>query len=185
MSKKMAMTNLMLEVSAKTNTGMVREANEDNFIVTQDCARPDWIVPREPYMNSTAGTVMVVADGMGGLNAGEVASKIAIDSIKEDFIKLVPNGIEEKNIKQLITNAIINAHKKIVKGGKADPEAEGMGSTIVVAWITNNKVYVGWVGDSRCYISRNGKLWQLSKDHSYVQSLVDKGELNKEPQSQT
>lgn len=170
----------MLEVAAKTNTGMVRETNEDNFVVTGDCTRDEWIVPKEPYTNSEAGSVLVVADGMGGLNAGEVASKTAVDSIKEDLTKLSPDTINEKNIKQLLTSGIINAHKKIASNGKNNPETEGMGSTIVVAWIKDTRLHVGWVGDSRCYICRNGKLSQLSKDHSYVQTLVDNGELTKE-----
>ncbi|MEO5890899.1 MAG: Stp1/IreP family PP2C-type Ser/Thr phosphatase, partial [Ferruginibacter sp.] len=176
----MATNNIMLEVAAKTNTGMVREANEDNFVVTRDCTQEVWIVPKESYVNSDAGTVLVVADGMGGLNAGEVASKIAVDSMKEELTKLRSTAIEDKNIKSLLTNAIINAHKKIAKTGKDDPETEGMGSTIVVAWINDDKAHIGWVGDSRCYVCRNGKLMQLSKDHSYVQSLIDKGELTRE-----
>jgi PPM family protein phosphatase len=114
--------NIMLEVAAKTNTGMVREANEDNFVVTGDCTHDEWIVPKEPYTNSEAGSVLVVADGMGGLNAGEVASKTAVDSIKEDLTNLSPDMINEKSIKQLLTNGIINAHKKIASGGKNNPE---------------------------------------------------------------
>lgn len=171
---------MTLEIAAKTNKGMVREANEDNFIVTQDCTKSDWIVPKEPYQNSDAGTILVVADGMGGLNAGEVASKIAVDSVREDLINLGANSIDNKNIKQQLTNIIINAHKKIASRGKTDPQTEGMGSTIVMAWIKDLKAHIGWVGDSRCYIYRNGKLQQLSKDHSYVQTLIDKGELTRE-----
>lgn len=176
----MPTNNIMLEVTAKTDTGRVREANEDNFVVTQDCANSEWILPKEPYLNSEAGTILVVADGMGGLNAGEVASKIAIDSIKEDMVQLNEDIQGEKDIKRILINAVLNAHKKIVAGGKTDPDTEGMGSTIVIAWIKDFKIHVGWVGDSRCYVSRNKKLLQLSKDHSFVQSLVDSGELTKE-----
>lgn len=176
----METNNLTLEVVAKTSVGMVREANEDNFIVTANCLLKDWVVPQQPYTNSNCGSVLVVADGMGGTNAGEVASKIAIDSVRDYISGIATDKISEGNLKQILVNSIITANKNIVAHGKKNPETEGMGTTIVIAWILESKVHVAWVGDSRCYLFRGGRLTQISKDHSYVQTLVDKGSITKE-----
>lgn len=175
----MAEKKLTLEVIAKTDAGMVREANEDNFLVTPDRTSPDWILPRGEYTNSDGGTVMVVADGMGGLNAGEVASNIAVDSIRTHISKA---GVikDDAALSVLMREAIQKANMNIVRHGQDEKETEGMGSTLVMAWIKGSKLHLAWVGDSRCYIWRKGRLVQLSKDHSYVQSLVDEGRLTTE-----
>jgi len=175
----MAEKTLTLEVIAKTDAGMVREANEDNFLVTPDRTNPDWILPRGEYANSDGGTVMVVADGMGGLNAGEVASNIAVDSIRAHISKAGAIK-DDAALSALMREAIQKANMNIVRHGQDEKETEGMGSTLVMAWIRGSKLYLAWVGDSRCYIWRKGRLLQLSKDHSYVQSLVDEGKLTTE-----
>ena len=176
----MSKIEVKLEVAAKTDTGMVRNANEDNFIVTIDGSSGEWIVPKGNYTNSDTGTVLVVSDGMGGLNAGEVASKIAVESIKEYIITESASKKNGKSIQNILEGSIINAHAEIVKHGIKYPDTEGMGCTIVMALIKEDKIHVAWVGDSRCYMLRKGELTQLSKDHSYVQSLVDEGKITKD-----
>ncbi len=115
----------------------------------------------------------------GGLNAGEIASKIAVDSVKTYF-----EGLSERealsDIRKNLVGAIQSAHKQIISYGKINPEAEGMGTTAVLAQITLDTVHVAWSGDSRAYLFRGGALSQLSKDHSYVQSLLDEGKITKE-----
>lgn len=175
----MAEKKLTLEVIAKTDAGMVREANEDNFIVTPDRNNAEWILPKGEYANSEGGTVMVVADGMGGLNAGEVASNIAVDSIRAYFSKAGAVK-DDVTLSSLMREAILKANMNIVRHSQSFKETEGMGSTLVMAWVKGPKLYLAWVGDSRCYIWRKGRLLQLSKDHSYVQSLVDEGKLTSE-----
>ena len=175
----MAEKKLTLEVIAKTDAGMVREANEDNFLVTPDRTNPEWILPRGEYANSDGGTVMVVADGMGGLNAVEVASNIAVDSIRNHISKAGPVK-EDAALSSVMREAVQKANANIVKHGQDAKETEGMGSTLVMAWIRGSRLHLTWVGDSRCYIWRKGRLLQLSKDHSYVQSLVDEGRLTTE-----
>ena len=176
----MSENKVVIETTAKTNTGMVRQGNEDNFIVTCNCLDEEWVLPKEAYENSEAGTMLVVADGMGGLNAGEVASKIVVDSIREFFLQLDKEEVKSKAPKEIMSEAILYAHKKITTGGKQNPETEGMGSTVVMGWIKQNLLHISWVGDSRCYVLRNGKMQMLSKDHSYVQGLIDKGEIDEE-----
>ncbi len=166
---------LQLQMVAKTNVGKVREHNEDNFIVTSD-VEADWVVPAHPYNNPTSGSIMVVADGMGGTNAGEIASKITIDSICTFFRE---NIAKERPTSERLVRAIQYAHQQILEYASLNPETEGMGTTVVIAHILNDQLYVAWSGDSRCYVLREGKLLQLTKDHSYVQTLLDEGKLTK------
>ena len=169
--------NFTLQVTARTDTGLQREANEDNFIVSYDLNNTEWILPKDEYENSESGTVLVIADGMGGLNAGEVASKIVVESM---CAYLSDPTVSIKEPPQLLVDAILNANTSIVNHGKKYPETVGMGSTVVTALIRNSNLYVAWIGDSRCYVLRERKLIQVSADHSYVQSLVDQGKITKE-----
>jgi PPM family protein phosphatase len=172
---------VVLEVAAKTSVGRIRELNEDNFIVTNNISGADWFLPQAPYTNPVTGTVMVVADGMGGMNAGEVASKIAIDSARKYFNALSSSPVKTGRAAPILKDAIMFAHQGIISHALSHPETEGMGTTMVLCWIVGDKVQVAWSGDSRCYCfnSMTG-LRQLSKDHSYVQSLVDEGKISAE-----
>lgn len=177
------MSIVKFKVAAKTDIGLVRTNNEDNFQISWDLsAFPMRWTNNEVRQLGNKGCLLVVADGMGGANAGEVASQIAIDSIRTSF---APENItydilrSNETIKEFIRNAIITADDKIKKYAAQHPETRGMGTTIVVAWIYKAKLFVGWCGDSRAYIFNptNG-LVRLSKDHSYVQQLVDRGRLS-------
>lgn len=164
---------------AGTDVGL-RDNNEDNFTVCPDLAIGEWIVPANQQENITLGSrgcLMVVADGMGGMNAGEVASDIAIKTVQRMFTPAkMPKDVTKSpdSIKAYIKKTIIEADRQVKKHCKKDPSTEGMGSTIVMAWLFGGSVYVGWMGDSRAYsyIPEKG-ISRLSKDHSYVQELVD------------
>jgi serine/threonine protein phosphatase PrpC len=172
---------VVLEVAAKTNVGRIRELNEDNFIVTNNIGGTDWFLPQAPYTNPVTGTVMVVADGMGGMNAGEVASKIAVDGARKYFNALSSSPVKTGRAGPILKDAILFAHQGIVSHALSHPETEGMGTTMVACWIVGDKVHVAWSGDSRCYcFNPVTGLRQLSKDHSYVQSLVDEGKISAE-----
>jgi PPM family protein phosphatase len=141
---------------ALTHQGNVRTNNEDAF-------------SRDPALG-----LWVVADGMGGHEAGEVASAIAIESIT----RKIRQG---KNI----TEAIQNAHHNILNGARKGRGAKGMGSTVVAVHTTGAHYQIAWVGDSRAYLwtrtgERSGKLEQLTTDHSYVQMLVKAGAITPE-----
>lgn len=172
---------VVLQVAAKTSVGRVRELNEDNFVVTNNISGTDWFLPAESYTNGPMGTVMVVADGMGGTNAGEVASKIAVDSVKKYFNALSSSPVKAGNAGAILRDAILFAHRAIVGHATTHRETEGMGTTLVIGWIVGGKAYVGWSGDSRCYVWNPARgLRQLSKDHSYVQTLVDEGKITEQ-----
>ena len=162
-----------------------RSNNEDNFQLTDNLAGYQWsFLANKERMLGEKGALLVVCDGMGGMNAGEIASDIAVNTIKEWFAadRLTPQvTATPETIKQYIKNAIVAADNKIKEAGEQYNEQKGMGSTIVLAWIIGENVHVGWCGDSRAYrFNPASGLERLSHDHSFVQELVDSGQLSEE-----
>lgn len=125
--------------------------------------------------------LFILADGMGGANAGDVASEIAIKSIikyiKENFEKINHGRIE---IEKLIRDAIVNSNTQIYKMSSTDEKLNGMGTTLTMALIYRGVIYIGHIGDSRLYRFRKHIIRQLTKDHSYVQELLKQGTITKE-----
>lgn len=174
------------KIFAGTNVGL-RENNEDNFTVCPDLNKNEWIVPadnQQVIQLGSRGCVMVVADGMGGQNAGEVASAIAIDTVQEMFSpnKMSADVFDKPDaIKSFLKKVIFDCDVRIKKRTEEDPSTDGMGSTIVIAWLISRKLYIAWLGDSRAYsFVKNKGIARLSKDHSYVQQLVDAGAMTDE-----
>lgn len=169
---------------AGTDVGL-RDNNEDNFTVCPDLTQNEWMMPvdhQQVIPLGECGCLMVVADGMGGQNAGEVASAIAIETVQTMF---APDCLTDKvlskpaNIKDYLKKVVSKADFNVKEYSKEYPEAEGLGSTIVIAWVIGDRVYIAWLGDSRAYafFPKQG-IKRLSKDHSYVQQLVDAGNLS-------
>lgn len=159
-----------------------RENNEDNYQVVADIAgnRHGFTADEELRLGEL-GTLLVVCDGMGGMNAGEVASAIAVQTIKDCFVadKITKEVLSAPE--KYIVSSIQAADAAIKAESKRNPASEGMGSTIVLAWLLRGKVYVGWCGDSRAYrYNAVSGLERLSHDHSYVQELVDAGSITEE-----
>ena len=146
-------------VVGKTDVGRKRAANEDNMYntITQN------------------GLVSVVCDGMGGHVGGATASKIAVSTIIENL-----NNVYYDDPRIAIGESIDKANRAIIQKTIEQPELAGMGSTCVLLLVRSGKVYIGHVGDSRIYLVRSKRIVQLTKDHSYVQMLVDCGEITKE-----
>ncbi len=151
---------------AKTDIGKAREKNQDYYYIpsSQDDLQ-----------------LFILADGMGGYNGGEVASKLATESLK----KYIQNNFEnieksKEKILELIGNAMEYANMVVYEKSKEEKELEGMGTTLEVCLIYNNKVYLGHVGDSRIYRIRKEVIRKLTKDHSYVQQLVEDGKITRE-----
>ncbi len=183
------MTENKIACFALTNVGKVRKNNEDNYLIISDIANQLELPEKGSSIDlGPMGSLIVVADGMGGTNAGEVASGIAIDTIKNYFTKdnLMPlfhndNEDNENSIKSFMEQVIKDADINIKNYAKNDTSTSGMGTTIVMAWILGTKLFISWCGDSRCYVyNRSMGMIRLSKDHSYVQELVDKGEISEE-----
>lgn len=175
-------TNKILFRMAARCEAAGRPNNEDNYQLDSDLSDNTWgFTADEEISLGDKGSLLVVCDGMGGMSAGEVASDIAVKTIKDWFTtdKLTDTAIA--NPCKYIASAIVAADAAIKAHSKANPDTAGMGSTIVMAWLLGQKVYVGWCGDSRCYrFNPQLGLERLSHDHSYVQELVDAGKLTEE-----
>lgn len=146
----------MSKVYQATNVGKVRKNNEDSLIVI------------EPE-------IFVVADGMGGQAAGEIASKILVDTAK-NFLPLLPEPLDE----EILTKSILKANAKILQTARENKNYRGMGTTATMLHFYKNRAYYAHIGDSRLYRVRNKKLEQITEDHSYVETLVRRGELTPE-----
>lgn len=179
------MNTIKFRIAAKTDVGLVRTNNEDNFQASSDLSggQMRW-VNNEICSLGDKGALIVVADGMGGMNAGEVASELAIETIREYFSpeKLTAEVLKTRyTIEKYMNDAIVAADMKIKAVAKSRPETKGMGTTIVIGWIIDGKLYISWCGDSRAYVyNPSAGLHQISKDHSYVQNLVDKGSITRD-----
>lgn len=142
--------------SSISDRGKVRKQNQDNYsnLITKDFS------------------LFVVADGMGGHNAGDVASKIAVESIR-DYIS--EKGRRD-DYSELLENAIVYANNKILEKSKLNPNYDKMGTTVIAVLVDDcNKAYIANLGDSRVYHHRNKHMDQITKDDSYIQSLLDTG----------
>ena len=177
----MKTNNILFRMAARCEAAG-RPNNEDNYQLDDNLSDNSWGFTADAEVSlGEKGSLLVVCDGMGGMNAGEVASDIAVKTIKEWFTtdKLTDAVVAAPC--KYITSAIVAADAAIKAHSKTNPDTEGMGSTIVLAWLLGQKVYVGWCGDSRCYRFNPALgLERLSHDHSYVQELVDAGKLTEE-----
>ncbi len=149
--------------AAKTDKGLVRRNNQDAFHVSLDHG------------------VVVVADGMGGHQAGEIASRVAIEAIKKDLEQShwEAEGDEMQTLLKL-GSAVEKANLQIRAAAEGCPELQGMGTTIVAALFRLGRVFLAHVGDSRIYRIRDKKLQQITRDHSLVQQLLDAGTFKTE-----
>ncbi len=148
---------ISVHMAGLTDPGRVRTNNEDAIATWPE------------------GGLAILADGMGGHQAGEVASRIAVDAVSRHFLDVFARAKGGAVGTAAITEAIQLANSAIFETARTRPEYAGMGSTIVVAMFRDGKVCVGHVGDSRLYRFRRGKLKQLTQDHSVVQELVARG----------
>lgn len=153
-----------MEIFCKTDIGLVRSNNQDAFRyqkISDDCG---WVV---------------VCDGMGGANGGNVASAVAVDVIAEFFENKL-SDIDDEHIHFYISNALNEANKRIYEQSKKDSQLSGMGTTAVVAVIKNSVAHIAHVGDSRAYLFSTGDVKRLTLDHSFVQEMVNRGEITEE-----
>jgi protein phosphatase len=141
---------------------MIRSGNEDNFAVDANGARG----------------IFIVADGMGGHAAGEVASEMAVQIIQRELSHVVDLASEE--VPKLVASTLRKANRAIHDRTLTEVDKQGMGTTASVLLVSGARYLIGQVGDSRIYLMRDGTLSQLTKDHSYVQEQVDAGFLTPE-----
>jgi protein phosphatase len=154
---------MQIAVGARSDVGMVRSGNEDNFSAEADEQRG----------------VFVVADGMGGHAAGEVASEMAVQIISRHLMA-IDSLRTDSDAEARMVQSIKDANRAIYERMLAEVDKQGMGTTASVLVLSDDVFLIGQVGDSRIYLLRDGALTQLTKDHSYVQEQVDAGLLTPE-----
>ena len=174
---------IKVQVFGKTDLGKTRDHNEDCFLVA-DLTRGERSVQsvvREHEVGER-GTLLVVADGMGGAAAGELASQMATDTIFDQMQKMwgAERELTPQRFAYRLKEAVEVANGQIHAHAKAHPEVRGMGTTTTAAGVLGDHVYITQVGDSRAYLIRNGVAVQLTKDQSLMQRLVEAGELTEE-----
>lgn len=151
-----------LAVAASTDVGMVRSGNEDNFHADADQIRG----------------IFIVADGMGGHAAGEVASEMAVQIVTRELQGV--SDVRDPSAPERISAAFKTANRAIYERMLSESDKQGMGTTASLLMLSHGHYLIGQVGDSRVYLLRDGMLSQLTKDHSYVQEQVDAGFLTPE-----
>jgi serine/threonine protein phosphatase PrpC len=153
-----------MEFYAGTDIGKYREKNEDSLYAEK--------------------SLFIVADGMGGHRAGEVASRVAVESFTESFYRILKNKkayhLTPESINMLLIESIKNANRSVFSQSKEKPEFYRMGTTLTACYIQKYMAYIVHIGDSRLYIKRSGILKPLTSDHTIVGELYRRGELSYE-----
>jgi serine/threonine protein phosphatase PrpC len=155
-----------MHCTALSHMGVVRKNNEDNFSISAY-----HLAENDP----TPVIFAILADGIGGHNAGEVASELAVNG----FSSWVARSDGAQPLETLRA-AFIETNQRILKESRSNIEKNGMGATLASAWVIGNQLYTATAGDSRIYLSRGGAIRQLSVDHTWVQEAIDRGMLDPE-----
>lgn len=185
---------LIVESYAASHVGRIRKGNEDNFLlldipaadaITSEQNDADEVMVQSKMFNvSDRGVVLAVSDGMGGALAGEVASQMAVDTISKKFIsdgEPAPDSATSADwLIAKLYEATLYANYLIHQQGRSDAQFQGMGATFTGIGISPNTVDFIQVGDSRAYLFRNGNIYQITKDQSLVQQLIDAQQISEE-----
>ncbi len=154
-----------MKIVARTDVGLVRDNNQDTYTACE----------------IAGGAVLaVVCDGMGGAAEGALASSTAAKIIRDRIVSGYNESMSDLSIKSLLISTLEYANKEIYNLSLTDERFEGMGTTVVVAILTDEFVYIAHAGDSRAYMRTDGRLIQLTRDHSVVQSMLENGEITAE-----
>lgn len=153
---------MILQIYSKTDKGKVRQINEDAFAAGELTNGMCWAI---------------VCDGMGGQKCGEIASATAVKVISDYILSSYRVGMSANSIKTMLNSAVSQANIKIYDMSINSEDMNGMGTTVVATLIVDGVAYIAHAGDSRLYYVRNGSLTQVTRDHSMVQKMVEKGQI--------
>jgi serine/threonine protein phosphatase PrpC len=173
-------SEIKITAFGKTDVGLIREHNEDNFLLANvetglRTSAPDEILQ---FTLGPKGAILLVCDGMGGAAAGEVASTMAVDSIASDMENRAATTRER--YARSLRRAIESANEKIHIQSRVNQNERGMGTTCTAAGLVDRTLLIGQIGDSRCYVLRGGKLVQVTKDQSLAWQLIEAGAMTVE-----
>jgi serine/threonine protein phosphatase PrpC len=168
------MSDVQVSVFARTDVGMHRSGNEDSFLVADLTAGKIGLGPDvSSHRLGERGSLMIVSDGMGGAAAGEIASEMAVTTMRESLAQMA-SGTE---ISEQLKTAAEIANERIWNRSQDNPELSGMGATLTAVLVQGTTAYIAQVGDSRAYLIRREQIKQLTKDQSLAQMLVDSGAI--------
>ncbi|MDB4906460.1 MAG: hypothetical protein JWO05_1244 [Gemmatimonadetes bacterium] len=175
--------DVIVHVFGRTDVGRTREHNEDAFVVADLTADNASLQPQvRTHTSGERGTLFMVADGMGGAAAGEIASAMATEivlrELRDQWMKVATPGDDE--FAGAIKRAAVAANREIHAYAANHPEYRGMGTTATIAGLLSDSLYLAQVGDSRAYLVRDGVARQITKDQSLMQKLIEAGELTEE-----
>ncbi|NLJ41421.1 MAG: Stp1/IreP family PP2C-type Ser/Thr phosphatase [Clostridiales bacterium] len=156
---------MIIQYGGASHRGKVRKSNEDYFYIP---------------INGDIENVAMIADGMGGHNAGEIASRMAVETVMEYLAQHMKQGGYSASPGDLVRESFMKSNNKIFKCAESDEALQGMGTTLVLSYFEGDTVHIGHIGDSRGYLVRNGTVIQVTKDHSLVQELLDNGTITLE-----
>jgi serine/threonine protein phosphatase PrpC len=174
---------IKITVFGKTDLGRTRDHNEDSFLVADLTTREASLQPSvREHVLGPKGTLLLVADGMGGAASGEVASQLAIETVYGHLEQgwCADDGATPEEFATHLKEAVEATNLRIYTAARERPEHKGMGTTATAVGILGDHLYLAQVGDSRAYLVRGGEATQLTKDQSLMQRLVDAGELTEE-----
>jgi serine/threonine protein phosphatase PrpC len=183
-----------VEIHATSHVGRVRKGNEDNYLVLNISREKAWtseqddgefVVESQKFEIDDQGVVLAVSDGMGGALAGEVASTLAVETVSEkmldaDAAKAAAEADADHHLISRLYDATVFANHLIHEQGRSDPQFQGMGATFTAVGVTPLGADVIQVGDSRAYLIRSGQIYQVTKDQSLVQQLIDAQQISVE-----
>lgn len=184
----------VIDIAGATHKGHVRQINEDHYLIFRFGRSlenlmsnlPEGVLERDYELD---GHGMFVADGMGGMAAGDVASRMAVAGLIKliidtpDWILSLEKEQDLKTVLQRMTQRFLRVDETIKREARQDPTRRGMGTTLTVAGALGSNLVIGHVGDSRAYLLRDDKITQLTKDHTVAQALIDAGVSPNDPVS--
>lgn len=185
---------ITVETHATSHIGRVRKGNEDNYLLLDVSRAKVWtssqedgefVIESQRFEIDESGVVMAVSDGMGGALAGEVASTMAVETVSEKLLdeepdKTLAGEASDQILISKLYDATVFANALIHEQGRTDPQFQGMGATFTGIGVTPGAADIIQVGDSRAYLVRGGKIYQVTKDQSLVQQLIDAQQISAE-----
>lgn len=151
-----------IKVSILTDKGLVRDSNQDSCCL---------------HKFSELSALVIICDGMGGAAGGNIASQSAVDTIYQKMRENFDNNMDSLGLKAILMDAVFAANKAIRDKAALDPTLRGMGTTVTAILIRNNVAHIVNVGDSRAYLVSDTGIYQITKDHSMVQEMLDRGQI--------
>ncbi len=184
---------MFVELSAKTDVGRIRSGNEDNYLVLDLGASRAWTasergetpVELRRFEVGPKGAILAVSDGMGGALAGDVASRLAVETVRDALLDSFrddsePLNADDASLVEILRNATEFANDNIHRQSQDEPRYSGMGATFTGAAVTKEGIDFVQVGDSRAYVIRGNEIRLATKDQSLVQQLVDVGQISEQ-----